>query len=87
MAARAERITVDTTARLLTTGDDGHKPGSAALIKPLGGGLVVGGPDVTATTGYPLDANEPLPADLEGDKLYGVIATGTVVVAVLRLGV
>lgn len=87
MAARAERITVGTDPVLLTTGGDGVSPGSAALIKALGAGLVVGGPEVTATTGYPLDQGEPVPADLRGDRLYGVTASGTVVVAVLRLGV
>lgn len=87
MAARAERITVGTAPSLLTTAEGDHSSGSAALIKAIGTGVVIGGPNVTATTGYPLDQGETVGADLKSDAIYGIVASGTAVVAVLRVGV
>lgn len=76
-----------TTPTLLTTAEGDHSPGSAVLIKAIDAGVVVGGPDVAVSSGYPLDQGEVIGADLKSDPIYGIVATGTSVVAVLRVGV
>jgi hypothetical protein len=87
MAVRGERFTVGVTPTLLTTAEGDHTAGSSALVKATSANVVLGGPDVTATTGYPLDLGETVGIDLLGDTLYGIVASGTGTVVVLRAGV
>jgi hypothetical protein len=84
MALSTEEVTVETTATLLSAGDpDGHtvtvKPADAAD----GDSVFLGASDVTASTGVPMGAG--ISFDLEGGaELYGIVASGTVAVRVLR---
>lgn len=87
MAALGVRITVGTVPTLLTQAETDHSPGSAVLLKALTAGVVIGGPTVTAASGYPLDQGEIVGADLRGDLIYGVVASGTGTIAALRTGV
>ena len=61
-------------------------PTSAVLRVPASGQTVyLGGPAVD-TTGFPLAAGETLEIDMVGDILYGVTATTSQTVYVLRRG-
>jgi len=88
MTVRATRVTVGTTATLLTAGPDAdRRDGSAVLIRPAAD-VYVGGPDVTTADGYLLAGGSELAVDLQTrEQLYGRAASDTVVVSVLRTGI
>jgi hypothetical protein len=96
MAVQGLRITVGTTATVLSSLTppspiDYNQRGFSTLIQNPTGGVTVylGGPDVTTTTyGYSLAAGSSMSVDLfPGDLLYGVVATGTQALGILRTGV
>lgn len=84
MALKTAQIAVSTTPVELTIKD----PNSTILIQaPAAVDLFVGGPTVTATTGYPVRAGREVAFDFTGERLYAVVATGTATAYVLRTGV
>lgn len=93
MTVVATSVTVTTTATQLTGADAGgsHDPHGQSLMlqAPAGGATIyLGGEGVTTATGFPVAAGEPFTADLRpGDVLYGVVASGSQAVNVLRVGV
>ncbi len=91
MAFLGTRVTVGTTATQITgSGDAGPRPLDSAVIKNIGAATIdLGGPGVAPGAAFPLAAGEVVSAEavVGDDDLYGVAATGSVVVAVLRAGV
>jgi hypothetical protein len=94
MASTASRVTVSTTATLLTaTNDaysrlwvDGYASGIAIRV-PVGGATVSIGFDssVTTSTGWDVLAGESISLALrEGDTVYGIVASSTQAVQVIR---
>lgn len=92
MAIKTPSVTVTTTATLIaaqprTALDDVHW---VEVVVPAGGSTVyLGGPDVTTGTGRPLapsaSAEASWAATLGGDdNLYGIVASGSQAVRVLR---
>ncbi len=90
MAVKAHRDTVGTDRVDLTpTAAAGGRRGIAVDVKVLSGSTIfVGGADVTAAAGRPVEVGESYVADLgQGDRLFAVTASGTAAVSVLRTGV
>lgn len=87
MASDSHSVSVGTTATRIDSED--LSAGSSAALANVGGATVfVGGPDVTTAIGFPLAAGERMAFDLRrGDEIYGVVASGTVEVRVLEVGV
>jgi len=87
MAVVAAQVSVGTAAvRLSLDSDSG---GTSVLVQaPAGATLFVGGPAVTAAVGFPVAAGSTLAVDLPNvaDELWGVLASGSGVAAVLRVG-
>lgn len=89
MALAATAVTVGTTATPLTTaGETDQRTGLTAVVANVGTGTVyLGNASVTAAAGYPLDAGNQLAIDLDaGERLHGIVASGTVAVRVLQQG-
>lgn len=90
MAINASRVTVGTTATALATESASSGTGSSGLFLLYNRGTVsvfIGGSGVTTTAGFEVDAGETVSA-LEvalGETLYGIVASGTCRVDVLRL--
>lgn len=78
------QIDVGVAPAPLTTADqDGH---GAVIVKNIGGETLWIGPDgVTPATGFPLEPGEAFPADVGGQLVYGVTASGTTRAAVLEV--
>ena len=88
MALQSAAVTVAATATVLSTaaGDrEGHR---VLILNPSGGVTVyVGGADVSTANGYPVASGGTLSLALEvGEIVYGIVATGTQAVNVLRSG-
>ncbi len=88
MAVEPARVTIGTAAVLLSGGSDRDDvSGHSVLVRPSAA-IRVGGPAVTAADGYELPGGAEYAFDLgPRDFLFGVVATGTVAVDVLRMGV
>lgn len=88
MPVDSAQITVTTAATLLTSAVDSRDKGGIAITNRGSAAVYVGGPGVTTSTGYKLDAGESVAIDTDspGDVAYGVVATGTETVHVLRAG-
>ena len=92
MAINHAIVSVGSTATLLTVAaSGGGKDGSTILIQnPSGGQAVyIGGAGVTTSSyGYILAVNSNISIELNQDEaVYGVVASSTQSVAVLRQGV
>lgn len=89
MAFQPARVTVTTTATLLTEAPDDYIKGQTVLVRNRGSASIfVGGPDVTADDGFEVQADELLSVDVDVDeRLYGITASGTVLCHVLNGGV
>lgn len=90
MAVSARAVTVATTATQLDTNGRPRSRGGQSLSAYNDGAATVylGGADVTTAAGYPLAAGEHMAFDLNGgDQLFGIVASGTVAVRVLEIGV
>lgn len=81
MSINTSHVTVTTTATLLASG-----PGAIYLASE-GGSIYIGDSSVTTTTGLGLQgADNKQPFHLSGgDSLYGIIASGTAVIDVLKI--
>ena len=89
MAVTHQRISVGTTATKLTLDNDGKDGQTINVQNPSGGvDVFIGGDGVTTTSyGYLLGAGLSLSIELDDDeKLYGVVASGTQTVNILRQG-
>ena len=89
MATKHSRVTVATTPTLIDTYDVQTVNG-CCVIQNLGTASVYLGDSSVSTSsyGYELKANSSLSLDLiTPDALYGVVASGTVTVNTLLLGV
>lgn len=90
MAIASARPSVATTVTLLSIGTEAdNKAGRTTLVyNPTGGASVIlGGNNVTATTGLELPSGGSVAIDLAaGELLYGIVASGTQVVHVLQGG-
>jgi hypothetical protein len=87
---RHERITVGTNPTLLTGSDTGSQAGSRLLIRnnSATASVFLGDSSVTSDTGWEFVLGDTLMLTLDPEEeLYAVAAIGTVVVAVLRIGV
>lgn len=90
MAVAAAEVSVTTSATLLSSSSDDSASGHTLVFTPPSA-IYVGPAGVTTsggTKGYLLTAGVEYAFDLgPGDALYGVAASGTVVVPTLRVGV
>jgi hypothetical protein len=87
MAVKGARVDVATSATALSQTD--VLKTSAILVRNRGAAVVyLGGPDVTTSTGYQLDAGESISveASVYAVGLFGVCAAGTVTCHVLQVG-
>jgi hypothetical protein len=89
VAISARRVTVTTSATQLTSKPTDSTTGSSVAVKaPTDAALYVGGPGVTTSTGFPVEAGERATFDLQNrDVLYGVLAASTGTVNVLETGI
>lgn len=89
MAVASTQVPVGTAPVELSAPSADHVGGSSVAIQaPVAAVLYVGGPAVTAATGWPIAAGQTLAMDLgTQDRLYGVLASGTGTAYVLRVGV
>lgn len=90
MALAHERVSVGTTATLLSSSYAG-KDGQTILVQNPSASVVVylGGAGVTTSSyGFALGVSSDLSVDLkDGETLYAVVAASTLTVNVLRQGV
>lgn len=86
MASSAQIPVTNTATPLVAADASDTTTGNSLAIQNTGASTVyIGGPSVTTGSGYPLAAGGQIGADLApGEDLYGVVASGTVTVAVLR---
>jgi hypothetical protein len=86
-----ERVSVGTEATVLGNADRDRDGFTVNVQNPTGSGatVFVGGADVTtADYGYSLAAGSEVAVELlKGEALYGIVASGTLTVNVLRIGV
>ena len=89
MAISHARVSVGTTATKLTSDYDGKDGQTINVQNPAGGvDVYIGGEGVTTTDyGYLLKADTNFSVELQDDeKLYGVVASGTQTVNIIRQG-
>lgn len=89
MALQTAQVAVGTTAVELTgVTTDRRADSSIAVQAPAAATMYIGAAGVTASTGWPIAAGQTLAVDLQsGERLYGVLASGTGTAYVLRTGV
>lgn len=91
MALGNAQVSVGTTATLLSATETDDRSGSSIAVKVPSGAaaaVFVGKSDVTTATGFSVAVGESVALDLQpGEALYGIVASGTVTVHVLRSGV
>jgi hypothetical protein len=89
MALTHERVSVTTTATLLSASVSGRDGQTVMIQNPSAGSITyLGGVGVTSTSyGYALAAGSDMSIDLQnGETLYGVVASSTNTVNVIRQG-
>ena len=90
MALAHERVSVGTTATLLSSEYAGKDGQTVSVQNPSASVVVyIGGAGVTTTSyGYALGTSSDMSVELQtGETLYGVVASSTLTVNVLRQGV
>ena len=90
MALAHAQVSVGTTATLLSSASAGRDGQTVLVQNPAGGvNVYLGGTGVTTTAyGYLLIGGSAFAIDLlDGESLYGVVASSTQAVGVLRQGV
>jgi hypothetical protein len=90
MALAHAQVTVTTTATLLSAADAGRDGQTVLVQNPTTGvNVYIGGAGVTTTSyGFLLQAGTAFAIDLQvGEALYGVVASSTQAVGVIRQGV
>lgn len=89
MAVTHERVTVATTATVISTAANDRDGHSVCVQNPAGGATVyIGGSGVTTSSyGVALGESSDISIDLlQGEVLYGIVASSTQTVNVLRAG-
>lgn len=89
MGVKHERVSVGTTATLLSATNVGRSGQTVLVQNPAGGADVyIGGAGVTTTSfGYLLQAGSAFAIELSFDEaIYGVVASSTQTVNVIRQG-
>jgi hypothetical protein len=90
MAVSHQRVSIGTTATKVTSDADGRDGQTISIQVPSGGATVfLGGAGVTtASYGYELLEGTSFSVELQqGEALYGVVASSTQSVSVIRQGV
>jgi len=90
MAISHAQVSVGTTATLLSLAVQGRNGSTVLVQNPSGGANVfIGGAGVTTTSyGYLLTGGSAFAIDIEnGEAIYGVVASSTQTVGVIRQGV
>lgn len=82
-------MSVGTSETELTGTQTDSTAGQSLVVQNRGAADVfVGGTGVTTSTGFKLAAGDSVSLDLgQGEKLFGIVATGTVTCHILRAGV
>ena len=89
MAISHQRVSVGTTATQISSNYAGKDGQTVSVQNPSGGATVyLGGEGVTTTSyGYSLSAGSDFTVEMQdGEKLYGVVASSTQTVNVIRQG-
>jgi hypothetical protein len=89
MAITHERISVGTTATQISSNYAGKDGQTVSVQNPAAGATVyIGGEGVTTTSyGFALTGGTDMAVEMQdGEKLYGVVASSTQTVNVLRQG-
>lgn len=89
MALTGRRVTVATTATRLDVADTNNtnRRSLRVLNTAATAAVILGGSDVTATSGYSLAAGANITIDLAHDEtLYGIVAAATETVHILESG-
>lgn len=87
MAFQSGQVSVGTTATLVCT--PGTLPDNSGVLVNASAAAFIGGPGVTATTGFPLLANTPTRVPTTGaasESLYAVTNSGTATVSYIFPG-
>lgn len=91
MAVEGAQVSVGITATELTGTQTDTLAGQSVVARLPSGApasVFLGGTGVTTTTGFELTAGSSVAMDLsDGERLFGIIATGTQTVHMLRTGV
>lgn len=89
MAISSAQVSVTTSATLLSSAETDDRAGSSLALTNGGDAAVfLGASGVTTGTGFGLAAGASMALDLQpGESLYGIVASGTQAVSVLRTGV
>jgi hypothetical protein len=90
MAVVSAQTTITSTrARISANLDDDHSPGASVLIRNRGSVSVwIGGPAVSASNGFEVQAGETISLELTGgDKLYAVTSSGSSTCHIVQAGV
>ena len=86
--AKSTQVSVGTTATPLTPVATQNVGGDTVILQNTGAAAVfLGGPDVTTANGYSLAAGASLSIVTDDNltDLFGIVASGTVTVGVLRI--
>ena len=89
MSVTAAQVSVATSATALNAVDSDDSPFNSNLFrnKHATASVFLGPSTVTTANGFELAAGEAVSVDLRGGEiLYGIVATGTATVHVLRAG-
>lgn len=88
MGISHERVSIGTTATLISALAVGRDGQTVAIQNPTGSTVYLGGPGVTTSSyGYELGAGITFSIEMRhNEQLYGVVATGTQTVNVIRQG-
>lgn len=87
MSVEGAQVTVTTSPTLITSGVDSRVRGAILICNRGTAAIFLGGPAVT-TAGFQVDVGQAVPADVTtpADAIYGITASGTQRVDVLRCG-
>lgn len=83
------QITVTTTATPLFSSSNSRANGATAVTNRGATTVYLGGPTVTSAAGWQLDAGQTVSLNVDtgnGDLLYGITASGSSTIHVLRAG-
>lgn len=85
---RSQSLAITSTRAVVLTPVNQVDYQKACVLKVLTGGstVYVGGPDVTTTNGFPIEAGEALSMDVVNEKVWAV-AVSTATLKVLERGV
>ncbi|CAB4156669.1 hypothetical protein UFOVP655_96 [uncultured Caudovirales phage] len=88
MGISHERVSIGTTATLISAMSVGRDGQTVAIQNPTGSTVYLGGAGVTTSSyGYELGAGITFSIEMShNEQLYGVVATGTQTVNVIRQG-